>query len=62
MVTVEKAIVDGRGRVRVGDGSWPAVRPTSSKVPVRGSSRWTAASCASSHYDRACRGRSWQHG
>lgn len=27
VVTVEQAIVDGRGRVRVGDGAWPAIGP-----------------------------------
>lgn len=27
VVTVESAIVDGRGRVRVGDGAWPAAGP-----------------------------------
>lgn len=27
VVTVEVALVDGRGRVRVGDGSWPARGP-----------------------------------
>jgi inner membrane protein len=27
VVTVEEAIRDGRGRVRVGDGAWPATGP-----------------------------------
>lgn len=27
VVTVEQAIVDGHGRVRVGDGAWPATGP-----------------------------------
>ena len=36
MVVVEQAIVDGRGRVRVGDGSWPATGPD---LPVGGRAR-----------------------
>lgn len=27
IVTIEQAIIDGHGRVRVGDGAWPAVGP-----------------------------------